>query len=115
MRAHGEGRIINVSSVGSRVYEPLGAYADYARRYAAALSSEPSHISSPAVVARAIARAATTRRPRARYAVSRGAKAALLARWLLPDRVFDPLMVALFTTLASVTARRDRKSKHGST
>lgn len=161
MRSRRQGRIINVSSVGSRMYEPLGAwyhatkyaieglsdclrvelrplgidvvivqpggietefprvagerllatsghgaYADDASRYAAALSSEPSHISSPAVVAKAIGRAATARRPRTRYAVGRGAKAAVFARWLLPDRVFDRLMVALFTALAGLGARR---------
>ncbi|WP_433384590.1 oxidoreductase [Actinoplanes sp. CA-142083] len=161
LRARGQGRIINVSSVGARMYQPLGgwyhstkyaleglsdclrvelrplgiqvvmiqpggidtefprvagerllassgdgAYADYARRYAASLTSQAKGISSPTVVARAIARAATARRPRARYAVGRGAKAALAARWLLPDRAYDRVLVGLFTALASDTARR---------
>jgi NAD(P)-dependent dehydrogenase (short-subunit alcohol dehydrogenase family) len=155
LRAQGSGRIINVSSVGARMYQPLGAwyhatkyaleglsdclrvelrplgidvvlirpggiatefprvagerllttsgdgaYADYARRYAATLTAEAKGISSPSVVARAIGRAATARRPRARYSVGRGAKAALLARWLLPDRAYDRLLVALFSALA---------------
>ena len=161
LRTRGSGRIINVSSAGARMYQPLGgwyhstkyaieglsdclrvelrplgieviviqpggvdsefprvagerllatsgdgAYRDYARRYAAALSSEPRFISSPDVVARAICRAATTRRPRTRYAVGRGARAAVFARWLLPDRALDRVMVGLFAALASL-ARRD--------
>ncbi len=163
LRARGAGRIINVSSVGARLYEPLGswyhatkyaleglsdclrvevkplgvdvvviqpggietefpqvagerllavsgggAYGEYARQYAAALTGEADHISPPEVVAAAIARAATVRRPRIRYAVGRGAKAAVFARWLLPDRVFDRVVVALFTALARVAARRAR-------
>ena len=160
LRARGSGRIINVSSVGARMYQPLGgwyhstkyaleglsdclrvelrplgidvvmiqpggidtefprvagerllassgdgAYAAYARRYAASLTSDAKGISSPSVVARAIGRAATVRRPRARYAVGRGAKAALLARWLLPDRAYDRVLVGLFTAIAGATAR----------
>ncbi|MFI5896816.1 oxidoreductase [Actinoplanes sp. NPDC051513] len=160
MRAQGRGRIINVSSVGARMYQPLGAwyhstkyaleglsdclrvelkplgidvvlirpggidtefprvagerllvvsgngaYAGYARRYAATLTSEARGISSPSVVARVIGRAATVRRPRARYAVGRGARAALLARWLLPDRAYDRVLVGLFTAIARAGAR----------
>ena len=165
LRARGSGRIINVSSVGARMYQPLGgwyhstkyaleglsdclrvelrplgidvvliepggiatefprlagerllassgdgAYAGYARRYAASLTSEAKGISSPAVVARAIARAATARRPHARYPVGRGARAALLARWLLPDRAYDRVLVGLFTALAAASARNTDES-----
>ncbi|MEU8003971.1 oxidoreductase [Catellatospora sp. NPDC049111] len=163
LRARGAGRIINVSSVGARLYQPLGswyhatkyaleglsdclrvelrplgidvvviqpggiatefpqvagdrllatsgggAYGEQARRYAMALLSEPDHISPPSVVAKAIGRAATVRRPRSRYAVGRGARAAVFARWLLPDRVFDRLVVALFAALGTIAARRAR-------
>ncbi|BCY09275.1 oxidoreductase [Actinoplanes sp. L3-i22] len=165
LRAQGAGRIINVSSVGARMYQPLGgwyhatkcaleglsdclrvevaplgidvvmiepgaidtefakvagerllrvsgtgAYAGYARRYAAALASEPRGISSPAVVARAIVRAATVRRPRTRYAVGRGARAALVARWLLPDRAYDRLLVGFFSTMVNASARAAKRS-----
>jgi NAD(P)-dependent dehydrogenase (short-subunit alcohol dehydrogenase family) len=165
LRAQGSGRIINVSSVGARMYQPLGgwyhatkyaleglsdclrveveplgidvvlirpggiatefprdsgerllavsgqgAYAGYARRYAATLTSEPKGISSPSVVAEAIGRAATVRRPRTRYAVGRGAKAALIARWLLPDRAYDRVLVGVFTALASIAARIAQRS-----
>ncbi|GID91345.1 oxidoreductase [Amorphoplanes digitatis] len=160
LRARGSGRIINVSSVGARMYQPLGgwyhatkyaleglsdclrvelrplgidvvmiqpggidtefprvagerllassgdgAYAGYARRYAASLNSDARGISPPSVVARAIGRAATVRRPRARYAVGRGARAALLARWLLPDRAYDRVLVGLFTAISRAGAR----------
>ena len=165
LRAQGSGRIINVSSVGARMYQPLagwyhatkyaleglsdclrvelrplgidvvlirpggvdsefprlagerllavsgdGAYAGYARRYAATLAQDTNVLSSPSVVARAIGRAATARRPRARYAVGRGAKAALFARWLLPDRAYDRMVMGLFTAVASIAAHRARRT-----
>jgi NAD(P)-dependent dehydrogenase (short-subunit alcohol dehydrogenase family) len=164
LRKQGAGRIINVSSVGARMYQPLGgwyhatkyaleglsdclrvevgplgidvvmiepgaidtefsklagerllsvsgdgAYAGYARRYAATLSSDAKGISSPSVVARAIVRAATVRRPRARYAVGRGAKAVLVARRLLPDRTYDRLLVGLFSAITNASARKARR------
>ncbi|GAA1040259.1 oxidoreductase [Virgisporangium ochraceum] len=163
LRAQGSGRIINVSSVGARMYQPLGgwyhatkyaleglsdclrvelkplgihvvmiqpggvatefprvagerllatgvvgAYDGYARRYAVSLASETAALSEPSVVARTIGRAATARRPRTRYAVGRGAKAALLVRWLLPDRVYDRVLVGMFTALAALAARKAR-------
>ncbi|MET8150828.1 oxidoreductase [Actinoplanes sp. NPDC049668] len=165
LRARGAGRIINVSSIGARMYQPLGgwyhstkyaleglsdclrvelrplgidvvmiqpggidtefprvagerllatsgdgAYAGYARRYAASLNSDARGISPPSVVARAIVRAATARRPRARYPVGRGARAALLARWLLPDRVYDRVLVGLFTAIADAGARKAERT-----
>ncbi|WP_305787878.1 oxidoreductase [Symbioplanes lichenis] len=160
LRAQGGGRIINVSSIGARMYQPLGAwyhatkyaleglsdclrievaplgidvviiepggvdtefpqrageqllrvsghgaYAGYARRYAATLTSEARGISAPSVVARAIVRAATVRRPKPRYAVGRGARAVTVARWLLPDRAYDRLLVGVFSALAGASAR----------
>jgi NAD(P)-dependent dehydrogenase (short-subunit alcohol dehydrogenase family) len=164
MRAQGSGRIINVSSVGAKMYQPMGgwyhatkyaleglsdclrlelkpfgidvviiepggvatefpqvagerllatsghgAYAAYARRYATTLHTEARGISSPDVVARTIVRAATARRPRTRYPVGRGARAVVLARWLLPDRVYDRLLVTLFGFLTWITASRRAK------
>jgi hypothetical protein len=41
------------------------------------------------VVAKKIVKAATTRHPRARYPVGRGAGSVVLARRLLPDGVMD--------------------------
>lgn len=146
MRAAGRGRIINVSSIGGQMYEPLGAwyhatkfaveglsdslrielkphgidvsiiepsgtasewgaisgdsllatsgrgpYMDQAKVVAAALAATvgSSLSTPPAVIADAIVHAATARRPRTRYPVGKGARAILLLRRLLPDRVFD--------------------------
>jgi NAD(P)-dependent dehydrogenase (short-subunit alcohol dehydrogenase family) len=74
-----------------------GAYADQAAFAAAVLTASarderPS--AAPEVVARAIGRAVTARRPRTRYVVGRAARPLLLARQLLPDRVFDQVLAA---------------------
>jgi hypothetical protein len=45
--------------------------------------------SPPRVVADAIMKALSARRPRTRYAMGSGARAALWGRALLPDRAFD--------------------------
>ncbi|MDQ4214927.1 oxidoreductase [Microbacterium capsulatum] len=57
-------------------------------------SSQPDTrmASSPDVVARAITRAATARRPRTRYRIGFGAKPLVFARAILPDRAFDAVI-----------------------
>jgi NAD(P)-dependent dehydrogenase (short-subunit alcohol dehydrogenase family) len=149
MRAQGSGRVINVSSIGGKIYEPLGgwyhaakfaveglsdslrielrpfgidvviiepgpiltewnaiarqnmlqnsadtAYASQAqsvfRRLEAADS--PRMSSGPEVVARKIVAAATTRNPRARYPVGKGAGTIVRARKVLPDRALDAVI-----------------------
>jgi NAD(P)-dependent dehydrogenase (short-subunit alcohol dehydrogenase family) len=146
MRAAASGRIINVSSIGGKMYEPLGAwyhatkfaveglsdslrlelkphgidvaiiepagtdtewgtiagesllavsgqgpYRDQAGVVAAALASTSGTALSthPRTVAGAIVHAATSRRPRTRYPVGRGAWTILALRRVLPDRAFD--------------------------
>ena len=146
MRAQRSGRIVNVSSIGGKFYEPLGAwyhatkfaveglsdslrlelkphgihvvviepgtirtewggiasesavarsgstaYGRQAEQLARVydLADRPGVGASPRVVALAIAKAVTARRPRIRYAVPFGAKALLALRWLLTDRAFD--------------------------
>jgi short-subunit dehydrogenase len=152
MRDAQSGRIVNISSIGSKMYEPCGAwyhaskfaveglsdclrmecaplgiqvvvvqpggvvsefataaadslvrtsrdgaYADQARRVAnylgvdvAAVADKAGAVASaPSVVADAVARAVTARRPRTRYRVGRGAAIITAARWLLSDRAFD--------------------------
>jgi NAD(P)-dependent dehydrogenase (short-subunit alcohol dehydrogenase family) len=146
MRARRSGRIVNISSMGGRIWEPLGGwyhatkfavegltdslraevapfgikvvviepgsirtewgriaadnlestssgtpYAKQAKFIGRALrSSETSSFASePSVVAEAIVRAATRRRPRTRYPVGGGARLFLFMEWILPDRGFD--------------------------
>jgi NAD(P)-dependent dehydrogenase (short-subunit alcohol dehydrogenase family) len=154
MRERGDGRIINISSVGGKFYEPLGAWY-HATKFAVEGFSdslrielapygirvvivEPGPIrtewntiardnlvensagtayeaqaegvrarmesgdapmlsSEPDVVARKIARAATTRRPSTRYPVGRGARSIVTARRLLPDRAFDAVVSRLYS------------------
>ncbi len=149
MRRQEAGRIINVTSVGGKIYTPFGAwyhgtkfalegmsdvlrielkrfgidvvviepgairtewgdiaaerlietsgdgvYASAARRLAETTLTGPSaeRASNPAIVARAIAAAATARRPKTRYAAGYLARPVLILRRLLPDRVFDRLI-----------------------
>jgi short-subunit dehydrogenase len=153
MRAAGAGRIINVSSMGGKMYEPLGAwyhatkfaveglsdslrmelkphgidvsiiepggtqsewgtisarglrassgsgpYAAQARVMAAALATTDKAALStpPGAVADAIVHAATSARPKTRYPVGGSARALLLLRRLLPDRVFDVVIWTIY-------------------
>jgi NAD(P)-dependent dehydrogenase (short-subunit alcohol dehydrogenase family) len=156
MRAQGGGHIVNVSSVGGKIYEPLGAwyhatkfaveglsdslrlelapfgihvvviepgaiktewsgiaagglvrasgataYSDQAKNGAAVLrmaDGNPRLVSPPSVIADAIAKAVTARRPKTRYAVGGGAKPVLFARRMLSDRAFDALVTKSFRT-----------------
>ncbi|MFJ5957056.1 oxidoreductase [Paenarthrobacter sp. NPDC092416] len=157
MRSAGSGRIINVSSIGGKIYEPLGAwyhgtkfavegmsdslrlelkphgidvvviepsgtdtewgtiagegllvtsgggpYSAQARIVAAALASTSGQAlaTPPRVVAKAIVRAATARRPRTRYPVGRGAWSVLAMRRVLPDRAFDAAFWSLYKRIA---------------
>lgn len=153
MRERGRGRIVNISSVAGKIYEPLGGwyhatkfaveglsdclrvelkgfgidvvlvepgpiltewnalaresmlatsegtpYAGMASSVARTLTAadDPRTGTKPAVVAQVILRAATTRRPRARYAAGKGAGTILTARRLLPDRLFDLVVARAF-------------------
>ncbi len=48
----------------------------------------------PSVVAGAVWRAVTARRPQTHYATGGGARPLLALRWLMPDRAFDAVMPA---------------------
>ncbi|AWK11842.1 DUF1776 domain-containing protein [Streptomyces spongiicola] len=85
------------SSIAAGKLRKLGegsAYAGQIASMAGTLESESNarRSSSPSVVARAIGRAATSRRPRTRYAVGMGAKPLIMIRRILPDRAFDALV-----------------------
>lgn len=153
MRAQGSGRIVNVSSIGGKIYEPLGAWyhatkfaveglsdslrielrpfgidvvliepgpiltewnaiarenllkasagGAYAERAAAVARvfeavETQGRASQPIVVANKIVKAATTRRPRARYPVGRSAGTIMRARKLLPDPAMDAIITRAF-------------------
>jgi short-subunit dehydrogenase len=153
MRSRRSGRIVNVSSIGGKMYEPLGAwyhatkfaveglsdslrvelephgvhvvviepgairtewggisaqsalarsgdtaYAQQAHQLAKTYSvaDRPGVGADPRVVALAIGKAVTARRPRTRYAVPTSAKAILLARRLLSDRAFDAVITRAY-------------------
>lgn len=72
-----------------------GAYADQAAAVAKILAAARLG-SSPKVIAEAVDRAVRARRPRSRYAVGLGAKPAMLARRVLPDKVFDRMLRLTF-------------------
>jgi NAD(P)-dependent dehydrogenase (short-subunit alcohol dehydrogenase family) len=72
-----------------------GAYADQAAAVAKILAAG-GLASSPEVIAKAVDRAAHARRPRSRYAVGLGAKPIVLARRVLPDKVFDRMVRLIF-------------------
>lgn len=71
-----------------------GPYAAQAKAVAGSLRSEANanRNSPPSVIADAIAKAVTARRPRTRYAVGFGAKPLIAARGILSDRQYDALI-----------------------
>lgn len=149
MREQHSGRIVNISSIGGRIYSPLtayyngskhaleamsdclrfelaqfgidvvviepggtqtewpeiaaahveknssqGPYARQARAVAQGLVSERAsrRYVAAEIVADIVVKAATVAKPKTRYAVGNGAKAAITMRRLLPDRGFDALL-----------------------
>jgi short-subunit dehydrogenase len=83
-----------------------GPYAEHAQLVAGVLGSTSSladRASSPDVVADAIAKAVTARRPKTRYAIGSGAKPMVIASRFLTDRTKDRLMVLFYKTAARRT------------
>ena len=153
MRAQRSGRIVNISSIGGVIYEPLGSWY-HATKFAleglsdslrveiapfgidvvlvqpgpirtewntiarngllkstAGTAYEVAGISAartmgaadrpgrgalPQEVAQIILRAAEAERPRTRYPAGRGARSIMIARRLLPDRVFDSFLLRIY-------------------
>ncbi|WP_210637615.1 oxidoreductase [Streptomyces sp. GESEQ-13] len=71
-----------------------GAYSRQAEAVAASMRSEAmvKRMSPPTVIADAVGKAVTARRPRTRYATGFGARPLLALRRFLPDRAFDAMM-----------------------
>jgi short-subunit dehydrogenase len=70
------------------------AYGDLAKKHVKMLESADNQGSHPEVVAKTISKAATSRRPKTRYATGKGAKLILFLRKVLSDRMFDRLVLA---------------------
>jgi NAD(P)-dependent dehydrogenase (short-subunit alcohol dehydrogenase family) len=81
------------------------AYADQVTEVVRALSAADL-ASRPEVIANAIVRAVRARRPRTRYAAGIGAKPIILARRVLPDRVFDGLIRLSFRIVSGTVRTR---------
>jgi NAD(P)-dependent dehydrogenase (short-subunit alcohol dehydrogenase family) len=75
-----------------------GVYAASAVKAAKAMESvdNPRLSSGPDVVAKTIVKAATARRPRARYSTGKGASTVMTVRRALPDRAFDAIMTRMY-------------------
>ncbi|MEU4039701.1 oxidoreductase [Streptomyces collinus] len=75
-------------------YSAAGAYSDQAGAVAASMRSEgmTRRMSPPSVIADAVGKAVTARRPRTRYATGFSARPLIGLRRLLPDRAFDTLV-----------------------
>ncbi|CAL9676622.1 oxidoreductase [Streptomyces sp. enrichment culture] len=71
-----------------------GAYSGQAEAVAASMRSQAmvKRMSPPTVIADAVGKAVTARRPRTRYATGFGARPLLALRRVLPDRAFDAMM-----------------------
>lgn len=151
MREKGAGTIVNISSMGGKIYTPLGAWyhatkhalegwsdclrlelADHgidvvivepglintgfgnvvtdqiedrsgsgayatmaqAIKKAVADSYEAGNGSRPELIANVVGDAVAKRRPRTRYAAGAMARPLLALRWLVPDRIFDRIMLS---------------------
>lgn len=75
-----------------------GAYEDQSRKAAALFERTygPAMSSGPEIVGKAIAKAATARRPKTRYPVGKGARTIIRSRRMLPDRAFDMIVHNMF-------------------
>jgi NAD(P)-dependent dehydrogenase (short-subunit alcohol dehydrogenase family) len=80
----------------ARAASGAGAYADGIEKMAAAMDGPVAdRASEPDVVAEAIERAITARRPKTRYAVGFLAKPSVIARRILPDRAMDAIQARM--------------------
>ena len=87
----------------------VGPYSEQAAVVARVLGSSsdnPEMGSSPEVVADAIEKAVTARRPRTRYAIGTGAKPIVIASRFLPDRAMDRMMVLVYKIAARRTSAK---------
>jgi NAD(P)-dependent dehydrogenase (short-subunit alcohol dehydrogenase family) len=88
------GKLIRDTEVWLGALPPEGQhqYGAWLQAISRNVGRESAKGSSPDVVARAVAHALTSRRPRTRYPVGAGAKRMVTLRRILPDRVMDRIM-----------------------
>jgi NAD(P)-dependent dehydrogenase (short-subunit alcohol dehydrogenase family) len=72
-----------------------GPYQEQARGFARLMATADRTSSHPRVVADAVLRALSAKKPQTRYAMGAGAKPAMLARAVLPDRTYDAILQRL--------------------
>lgn len=72
-----------------------GAYAEVAEETAAGMRKQCSGnmMSNPIIISKAISKAINSRKPRTRYLIGFGAKPLVFLHTVLPDRVFDYIMI----------------------
>ncbi len=68
---------------------------ELAHKHVKMLAKAGAQGSQPIVVAKTILKASLATKPKTRYATGQGAKVVLLLRSLLPDRMFDKLMLGM--------------------
>lgn len=71
------------------------AYKGLAQKHVHMLQTADANGDGPIVIAKAIAKAVASKRPKLRYAVGGGAGVIVFFAWLLPDRLFDKIMLGL--------------------
>ena len=84
MRQRGKGTVVNVSSMGGKIWTPFGAWYHATKH---ALVGSP-----PAVIAATISAALKARRPKTRYVTGYGARMFLFLRRWTTDRIYDRIM-----------------------
>lgn len=91
----------------------LGKYSVIARNFAAALDvAGHGFATDPSVIAQIIAKAATTKYPRTRYRKGVGATTITSLVALMPDRVFDSVILFALNNLESILDLVQRRTKH---
>lgn len=71
------------------------AYGQKAKIHAAALEKYDNMGSKPEVIAKAIYNAATSKKPKTRYVIGKGISVMLFVKAILPDRMFDRIMIGM--------------------
>jgi NAD(P)-dependent dehydrogenase (short-subunit alcohol dehydrogenase family) len=92
------GQIAADNLLATSGHGPYAEHAQLAARVLGASSDDTKLASSPEVVADAIAKAVTARRPKTRYAIGSGAKPMVFASRFLTDRAKDRLLGLFYKT-----------------